>query len=100
MQLQDLEQFKDLGITFLLGFFFIQQFFVFLKSWKNGKNVNGVKEQLQFIGENHLDHIHEAIKTQTEALNYQTKLFQEDHQKNYEMLIQIKEGINSLKERK
>lgn len=55
----------------------------------NGK---AILEELVKMNGNHLTHVEQAIREQT-------KLFQEDHQKNYELMVRVSEGINTLKER-
>lgn len=62
-----------------------------------GKNGNGIKEQLRVMNDNHLNHLQQGINNTEQAIRDQTRLLQEDHQKQIQILTEI---ATILRERK
>jgi len=56
----DIIQLGAIGIIFL---FAVKEFFSYLKSRKNG---GGLTREVKIIGENHLEHMYDEMKRQTE----------------------------------
>ena len=79
---------QEAGVPLVIVLFLIREGFNFLeKLWP--KKGNGVEGQLKLMSENHLNAIERAILDQT-------RLFQEDHNKNLEVLYKIQAGVENL----
>ena len=74
-----MEQYLQLGAVAIIFALAIREFFSYLKSRKNG---NGLSQQIKLVGENHLEHIQQAIERQTDNNN-------EWHRKQFEILCKI-----------
>ena len=75
-----MEQYLQLGALAIIFALAIKEFFSYLKTRKNG---GGISQQIKLVGENHLEHIQEAIEKQTNNNN-------EWHRKQFEVLCEIK----------
>lgn len=89
------QQTLQLGATFLLAMSLIKlvEFIIgkyVNKSGNNNETRGGeILDQLMKMNNNHLHSIEDAIREQT-------KVFQEDHVRNLEVLYQIKAGVEQI----
>lgn len=84
MEEEILQFIGNYGVVGLLLFFSIKEFFNWLgKKNGNGNGTNILQKELNIISENHLNHIEQAIREQTEQNN-------KWHQEQYKVLCEIK----------
>lgn len=81
----------QLGATFAIAMALIElvKFVVGKYTNASGDKSKEILEQVTKTNENHLPHVEDAIREQT-------KLFQQDHIRNVEVLYQIKAAIDQL----